>query len=54
MTTIQFRAQFSSDIIIKVEECFNDNDGAYQLAYGFDANGNEVKLCNRGFSTFPN
>ena len=31
-----------------------DSCGAYQVAYGFDAEGNEIALCNNGFSNWPN
>ena len=50
----EFRAQLSTDRIVSVEERYNDNDGAYQIAHGFDVNGNAIKLCNRGFASIPN
>jgi len=51
---LYFRAQESSDRITKVEEKYSDNDGAYQVAHGFDSNGQAIRLCNRGFAAFPN
>lgn len=50
----EFRAQLAADRIVSVEDRYNDNDGVYQIAHGFDAIGNAIKLCNRGFTSFPN
>lgn len=49
-----FRQQLPTDRISQVDERYNDNDGAYQVAIGFDVSGNEIRLCNRGFSSWPN
>jgi len=49
-----FRAQATTDKIHTVEERYSESDGPYQIAVGFDANGNAIRLCNRGFSAFPN
>ena len=54
MVSYTFRAQLSTDKITKVSEEWGDSCGAYQVAYGFDAEGNEIALCNNGFSQWPN
>ena len=54
MATFIFRAQLATDKITRVSEEWGDSCGAYQVAYGFDAEGNEIALCNNGFSKWPN
>lgn len=49
-----FRAQRITDKIHTVEERYSESDGPYQIAAGFDMDGNAIRLCNRGFSDFPN
>ena len=54
MVSYTFRAQLSTDKITKVSEEWGDSCGAYQVAYGFDAEGKEIALCNNGFSQWTN
>lgn len=51
---VEFRNQEATDRIVSVEHRYNDNDGAYQVAHGFDADRNAIRLCNRGFSSLHN
>lgn len=43
-----FRAQRITDKIHAVEERYSESDGPYQIAAGFDMDGNAIRLCNRG------
>ena len=54
MVSFTFRAQLVTDKITRVSEEWSDSCGAYQVAFGFDAEGKEIALCNNGFSQWPN
>ena len=43
-----FRTQLPTDKIHTVEERYSESDGPYQIAIGFDGEGNAIYLCNRG------
>lgn len=43
-----FRQQLDTDKIHAVEERYSESDGPYQIAIGFDVEGNAIRLCNRG------
>ena len=54
MCDTTFRQQIPTDRISQVDERYNDNEGAYQIAHGTDADDQAIRLCNRGFSSWPN
>ena len=43
-----FRPQLPTDKIHTVEERYSESEGPWQVAIGFDVEGNAICLCNRG------
>jgi hypothetical protein len=45
--TTQFRAQLPTEVIISIDEKWNEEHGSFEVATGFDKDGNAISLCNR-------